>query len=142
MGPVVVAVYGNTGATAHDDKNGPVSLTTLQGVIVAQAPAPRVTSTKASVSAIEDYLLQQPGVPADLAAQIRSIGDPATTLPIPVPANLAVSQNVEIDGAHGVLIGDDTGVGSGVIWQRGQMVYGVAGQLTEHEVLAIARSLR
>ena len=111
-------------------------------LVIVQAPLPRVLSTGVSVREIEDYLLRQPGVPPNLAAQIAAIGDPTTTLPIPVPIDRASAQQVLVQGVRGLAIGDNTGVGAGVVWQRDGYIYGVAGPLPESEVLAIANSLR
>jgi hypothetical protein len=130
VGPVVVATYGQASGNS------------LPELVIAQAPLPTVTSTGARVPAIEQYLLSQPGVSPQLAASIRAIGDPTTTLPIPIPIDLAQADHVAVQGVTGLAIGDNTGVGSGVIWQKDGMVYGVAGSLPESQVLAIARALQ
>src|SRR5207245_1619310 len=52
---------------------------------VVQMQSPVVSSSGASVTEIENYLISLPGFPPDVAAQIRAIGDPSTTLPVPVP---------------------------------------------------------
>ena len=111
------------------------------GFALFQAPAPRVYSTGASVRDIIDYLLVQPGVSPSLAAQIRAIGDPSTTLPIPIPVDREQAQTVWIGGSPALAVGDETGVGAVVIWERAGMVYGVAGPLRESELLAVANSL-
>jgi len=113
----------------------------LPSLVVAQARVPRVESTGVSVRQLEDYLLSQPGISPTLAAQIRAIGDPSQTLPIPVPANLATSHPVTVQGVHGVAIGDSSGLGSAVIWVKDGVVYAVGGTLTEAEVLQVANSL-
>ena len=77
-----------------------------------------------------------------LAAQIRAIGDPATTLPIPIPVGQAAAKNVKVHGVTGLFIGDSTGLGSGVLWQQNGLVYVVGGTLTEAETLAVANSLK
>ena len=113
----------------------------FSALAVFQAPAPRVYSTGASVRDIIDYLLVQPGVSPSLAAQIRAIGDPSTTLPIPIPVDREQAQTVWIGGSPALAVGDETGVGAVVIWERAGMVYGVAGPLRESELLAVANSL-
>jgi hypothetical protein len=114
----------------------------LPKLLVAQAPAPRVSSTGASAREIEAYLLAQPGVPAQLAAQIAAIGDPSTTLPIPIPIDKAYASPVTVQGARGLAMGDNTGLGSGVIWERGGMIYAVAGALPMQTVLTVANSMQ
>lgn len=111
-------------------------------LVVGVAKAPTVGSDGASVSEIQSYLLSQPSVTPALAAQIRAIGDPASTLPIPIPAGQAAAKNVSVHGVTGLFIGDSTGLGSGVIWQQNGLVYVVGGTLTEAEVIAVANSLK
>jgi hypothetical protein len=128
IGPVVVAAY-------HQRRSS------LPVLVVAQAPAPLVTSSGASERTILAYLLAQPGISPSLAASIRAIGDPTTTLPIPIPADLAHGDSVQVRGAPGVAIGDNTGLGSAVVWRAGGLVHAVAGTLSQDEVLAIANGL-
>ena len=129
IGPVAVATYGGTLGLR------------LPLLVIAEGVAPSVSAQGASVAEIENYLLLQPGISPTLAAEIRAIGDPTTTVPIPVPISLATAQNVIVQGVHGLAIGDNTGVGSGVIWEKDGMVYGVAGALAENQILAIANGI-
>jgi len=153
LGPVVLSVYGDLPASmrsrAEDVRTHRAGRRMNMShfripeevVTIVQAPAPRVYSTGATVKEIEQYLLMQPGVPANLAAQIRSIGDPTTTLPIPIPIDREIAHNVAVQGVAGLSVGDNTGVGSAVIWQRNGIVYGVMAPLAERETLMIANSL-
>jgi len=153
IGPVVVSVYGNLPASMREraeavrTHRAPRRMDVQhfripeEVVTIVQAPAPRVYSTGATIREIEQYLLVQPGVPANLAAQIRAIGDPTTTLPIPIPVDRAIAHNVLVQGVTGLAVGDNTGIGSAVIWQRSGIVYGVMAPLAERETLAIANSL-
>ena len=102
--------------------------------------SPKVSSSGASVQQIEDYLISLPGFPPDLAAQIRAIGDPTTTLPVPVPTGQQ-SHQVDVQGVHGLFVGDSTGLGSGMIWSKGGVLYATVGTLTESELAGVARSL-
>ena len=130
-GPAIIVTYGTETQTA----SGTV-------LFVGVAKAPTVSSDGASVADIQAYLLAQPSVSPALAAQIRAIGDPASTLPIPVPLGQANATTVGVHGTNGLFIGDSTGLGSGVIWQQGGLVYIVGGTLTQAQVIAIANSLR
>ncbi len=116
----------------------------IPSLVIVQAPRPRLTTTNGvTVQELEDYLAGQPGVSPQLAAEIRSIGDPSTTLPVPIPIDRFNAQHVKLaDGADSLVVGDNTGVGSGAIWQENGMVYAVGGTLTQDQVLAIANSLR
>jgi hypothetical protein len=111
-------------------------------VVVGVAKAPTVGSDGATVAELQAYLLSQPSVSPALAAQIRAISDPATTLPIPIPVGQAAAKNVTVHGVTGLFIGDSTGLGSGVLWQQNGLVYVVGGTLTEAETLAVANSLK
>jgi anti-sigma factor RsiW len=124
----------------ESEHEGPMSH--LPPLVIVQAPVPNVRSTGATVAQIEDYLLRQPGVSPTLAAEIRAIGDPETTMPIPIPIDRAFGQRVTVQGAEGLGIGDNTGVGGVVVWQRGGIIFAVAGQLPQRDILAIAESLR
>jgi hypothetical protein len=126
--PAIIAWYGN-------QKDFPP-------LVIGQMKAPTITSSRASVKEIEDYVLGLPGIPPQLASQLRSIQDPTSTLPIPVPIDLASSQKVQVQGVSGVAIGDSTGVGSVVFWAKDGVMYGVGGTMTEDQVVAVANSLR
>ena len=127
-GPALAITYGS-------DASGST-------LIVGVAKAPTVSSDGASVAELQAYLLAQPGVSPELAAQLRAIADPASTLPIPIPIGQASATPVNVHGTTGLFIGDSTGLGSGVLWQQGGLVYVVGGTLTEAQVIAVANSLR
>lgn len=130
-GPAIAEVYGGF----ENPGDG------LPKLVVGKMKAPVLQSSGPSVQEIEDYLLALPGISPQLAAQIRALGDPTQTLPLPIPVDRATTQDVTVDGVHGVLIGDNTGLGAGVIWVKGGYVYGVAGTLSQDQVLAVAQSL-
>jgi hypothetical protein len=158
VGPAVVTTYGGDmtralGAVGGLHGRNPVRIAKhavaaeatsgdLPSLAVIQAAAPRLTSTGASVQDIENYLLAQPGISPQLAAEIRSIGDPSATLPLPIPVDKATAQAVQVDGVSGWAIGDNTGIGSAVVWVKNHQVYAVAGPLAENQVLAAANSLQ
>jgi hypothetical protein len=128
-GPAIVITYGGESSASG-------------GLFIGVAKAPTVSSDGATVAEIQAYLLSQPSVSPALAAQIRAIGDPASTLPVPIPVGQAQARNVSVHGTTGLFVGDSTGLGSGVIWQQNGLVYAVGGTLTEAEVLAVANSLK
>lgn len=113
----------------------------IPSLVIGQMVAPRVTSNGATVKQIEDYVLSLPGVSKQLADSIRALGDPTHTLPIPIPVDRAHAQQVTVDGVQGLAIGDSTGAGSAVVWEKGGIIYGVGGPLTENQVLDVANSL-
>jgi hypothetical protein len=152
IGPVVVGIYSPHGSAPFFEHVRPqirrgerfkrVRGDDFTGLAVVQAPAPRVWSTGASVAEIETYLLAQPGVPPQLAAQIRAIGDPTATLPIPIPIEREYAQPVVVQGERGLGIGDNTGLGAAVLWQTRGRIYAVAGTYSAREILAVANSVR
>jgi hypothetical protein len=109
---------------------------------VAEMPVPQVSSTGASVADIKSALLAQPGLSPTMRAAINSFDTPQGNLPIPIPAGYVNSHSVKVQGVNATAFGDNTGLGSAVIWIKGGRVYGVAGTLTEDQVLAIANGLR
>jgi hypothetical protein len=111
-------------------------------LVVVQMPVPRVASTGVSVARLASFMLSQPGIPPRVAAAFGALGDFSTTLPIPVPIDKAYTQPVIVDGVLGVGIGDDTGIGAAVVWQKRGILYGVFATRPAREVLAIANSLR
>lgn len=113
----------------------------IPSLIVGQTDLPRITATGASLRTFERYILHLPGVSKNLAKQIMSIGNPTTTLPIPIPVSWAFAQHVNVQGSPGLLVGDDTGVASVLIWQRHGVVHGVAGSLTRSQIVQVADSL-
>ncbi len=138
-GPAVVQSYGGSFDPKVDPRAMPAGLPAL---LITQSKAPVVRSDGASVDELRAYLLAQPGISPELAAQIRAIGDPAQTLLIPVPMDLASGKSVTVRGTRGVFVGDSTGIGSAVVWVADGIVHVVAGSLTEKDLLAVADSLR
>jgi hypothetical protein len=137
-GPAIVQFWGAP-AGAPSATGAYPDVPTL---VVGQAKAPTVSSDGVTVDQLRAYLLSQPGVSPQLAAAIRAIGDPSSTLPVPVPAELAVSHPVTVQGVQGLFIGDNTGIASAVIWQKDGMMFEVIGSFTESQALAIANSMR
>ncbi|HEY8313699.1 MAG TPA: hypothetical protein VIG51_05945 [Candidatus Baltobacteraceae bacterium] len=139
-GSMVVASYG-----AHPPRHLHKAMPTghLQPFLMfVQARAPRVTSTGATLPVLERYLLAMPGIPPQLATQIRALGDLGQTLPIPIRPDKQTAQRVTVQGAQGLAIGDNTGLGAGIVWQKNGIIYGVAGPLREDDVLAFANGLQ
>jgi hypothetical protein len=131
VGAAVMATYG---ACAN-------GCSALPQLVIGQMVAPHITSTGANLTQLEDYVFSLPGVSPQLATELRSIGDPTSTLPIPIPSSYAHADPITVQGVHGEAIGDDTGIGSLVVWEKGGIVYAVGGTLTLSQVESIANSL-
>src|SRR6202165_4970374 len=138
VGPAVAEIYGNmTKPTSGSD----ITQAGLPQLIVGETTAPVATSSQVTVVQLEDYLLSQPGISAELKAAIKAIGDPSTTLPIPIPVQFATSSTVTIQGVQGLALGDNTGVGAGVIWIKHGVVYGVVGTIKRDDAVNVANQL-
>jgi hypothetical protein len=114
----------------------------LPALVVSRAVAPSVYSSGVSFETARDYLLSLPGIPENLATQLRGFGGDRTTLPLPVPASEARSAEVEVDGVPATVFASRDGTMAGVIWVDGDIVTAVAGSLSDDEVLSVARGLR
>lgn len=112
-----------------------------EALVFAQARVPRATSTGASIATLENYLLSMPNVPPDVAQQLRAITDPQTTLPVPFRIDRQQAANVDVDGVRGLSIGDQTGLGSSIMWQKNGIIYFVAGPLKQSDILDLANTL-
>jgi hypothetical protein len=140
VGPAVVAIYGNlTAPTSSAD----LTQANLPQLVVGKSGSPVVTtSSQITVKQIEDYIVSVPGVSDQLKAALTAIGDASTTMPIPVPVEFATSSKITLTGnIDAVALGDNTGVGAGVIWVKSGLVYVVAGTIKLDDAKAIANNL-
>ena len=129
-GPAIAVQYGGWSGGGH--------VTTL-AIVAAQRPL--ATSTGASASQLETFLVAQAGLPPGLAEELRLLGNPASVLPVPVPRGMWV-EKTRIGGAQALLLTDSTAFASGVIWEsRAGVVYGVGGLLDREDVLNVARQV-
>jgi hypothetical protein len=145
VGPAVVEIFGNLNLPAGGAASGTApdpSQLSLPQLVIGESSAPVVTSSGVSTQQLEEYLLSLPGVSPNLAAAIRAVKDPSTTLPIPIPIEYATSKTVTVQGVDGLGVGDNTGLGAGVIWIKSGTIYGVAGSLKQDAILDIANGLK
>ena len=136
--PVTLVTYGTPPRT-HRAERGARRGTFLA---IVQAPVPTVTSSGASLQTLADWFAAQPGVPPHLVAQIKAIGDPTQTLPIPIQFDKQTANPITVDGVQGLAIGDETGIGSAIVWTKDGRLYAVGGTLPQSTVLALANSLK
>ncbi len=111
-------------------------------LVVARVVAPSVYSSGVPFETVRDYLLSLPGLPDGLADQLRDLSADASTLPLPVPAELVTSSTAEVDGATATVLTSRNGAFAGVVWVEDGVMTGVAGSLSVDEVLSVARGLR
>jgi hypothetical protein len=143
VGPAVIEVFGNLKPASA--ASGSLNDINLPQLVIARSSAPVVISTQVSAADLENYILSLPGISPSLAATVRGIKDPSSTLLIPVPVEYASSSKVKVKVAgdktvDGVALGDNTGLGSAVIWIHGD-VFVVAGSVKQDDVLKIANGL-
>jgi len=117
---------------------GPV-VSDLPQLAVAEVQGPMVSSSGADLNTLEAYLLSQPGVSPELAAQIRAIADPSSTLPIPVPPG-ASSSTVQLDGHAAVVLAAGS-EGNVVVWAENGRLFAVLGQAGTPDLLDVARQI-
>lgn len=140
-GPAIVQSYGGSFDPRATSGAG-TSAGQVPTLLIAQSKAPVIRSDGASLDELRAFMLAQPGISPQLAAQIRAIGDPGQTLILPIPLDLASGKAVTVRGVRGVFVGDSTGLGSAVVWVADGLVNVVAGSLGEKELLGVADSLR
>ena len=114
----------------------------LPGLVVARAVAPTAFSSGVPFDTARDYLLDLPGMPDEVAQQLRGYSADGTTLPLPVPADEATASETDVGGVPATLLRSRDGAFTAVVWVEDGVVTAVAGSLSDDEVLSVARGLR
>ena len=133
--PAVLLEYRRAGQTT----DGPLGIGMLigqAGVITADAEG------DVTLDELRDFLLELPGLSPETAQQLRLIDEWTTTLPIPIPADEIAWERATIAGSPGLLLNDNTGLGSAALWQRDGRIYAIAGAMKAREVQRVADDLR
>ncbi|MFP5220431.1 MAG: hypothetical protein ACLGIG_11995 [Actinomycetes bacterium] len=110
-------------------------------LLVGRAAAPTVSSSGVPFETARDYLLSLPGLPDDLAEQLRSISGEGDALPLPVPEDLATTRTADVDGVPATVLAAQDGTLAAVVWVDDGVVNAVAGSMSDDEVLSVARGL-
>jgi hypothetical protein len=95
-----------------------------------------------SLPEMRDFLLGLPGLPQSTVSQLKQIQSWNDTLPIPIPIDKVNWQSTTFKGNQGLLLNDNSGVGSAAIWHATGHLYGLAGSLKATDLKRIADSLR
>jgi hypothetical protein len=140
--PITMVTYGPPRSLQKGTRTPRGTARRAQFLAIMQAPVPSVTSKGAALQTLLDWFTAQPGIPPHLIAQIKAIGDPTQTLPIPIRFDQQTAAKVTVDGVQGLAIGDETGIGSAVVWTRDGKLYALGGTLTQGQVLALADRLK
>jgi hypothetical protein len=96
---------------------------------------------KVSLPEMRDFLLTLPGLSPSVVNQLKNISAWNQTLPVPVPVDQVNWQSTSFNGHQGLLLNDNSGIGSAAIWYEGGHMYGVAGSFKANELKRIADSL-
>jgi hypothetical protein len=121
--------------------SGDVAGTSFYPLGILTIARPVVTSSGATTSELEKFLLSQPGIPPDLTRELQLLGNLQTTLPVPTPRGTN-SATIEIGGSPAVLLADKANDASAAIWEatNGE-VHIVAGLLDEQDVRSVAEQV-
>lgn len=110
-------------------------------LVVGRAVAPTAFSSGVPAETVRDYLLSLPGLPDDLAAQLRAFTADGSTLPLPVPSDLVTTSSAQVDGVPATVLATRDRTMAAVVWVDEGVVTAVAGSLDADEVLSIAGDL-
>ena len=111
-------------------------------LVVGRAVAPTAFSSGVPFDAVRDYLLSLPGLPDELAEQLRTLSADGSTLPLPVPAEEVTTTSADVGGAPATVVATRDGTLAAVVWVEDGTVTVVAGSVDDSEALSVARGLR
>jgi hypothetical protein len=100
-----------------------------------------VEGGKVSLDEMRDFLLGLPGLPQSTVNQLKQIKNWNQTLPIPVPVDVVNWQSSTFKGNPGLLLNDNSGIGSAAIWHENGHLVGVAGSVKATDLKRVAESL-
>jgi len=109
---------------------------------VLRMAAPVASSEGVSLGTLRDYLLEQPGLPAETAQQLRQIPLDGSVLPIPVPEQYATTRPTTVDGVQATEVALRDGSAAGVVWIKNGLLTAVVGTVDVDDVRDVARGLR
>jgi hypothetical protein len=135
-GSQVRLVAGPGVAQVWSSSSGPPAL------LVGRAVAPSAFSSGVPFATVRDYLLSLPGLPENVAAELRTFTADGSTLPLPVPADEVSTASTQVNGEPATILTTRDRTTAAVVWVDDGVVTAVAGTLDADEVLSIARELR
>jgi hypothetical protein len=100
-----------------------------------------VQGGQVSLPELRDFLLGLPGLPQATVNQLRQIQNWNETLPVPIPVDRVNWQSTSFNGNQGLLLNDNSGIGSAAIWHASGHLFGVAGSLRATDLERIADGL-
>jgi len=114
----------------------------VPALVVGRAVAPTALSSGVPFEVVRDYLLSLPGLPDEIADQLRTFTADGSTLPLPVPADQVTTTSTEVDGVPATVLATRNRALAAVVWVDDGVVTVVAGSLDDDEVLTVARDLQ
>ncbi|MEP6760088.1 MAG: hypothetical protein ABJA93_01825 [Sporichthyaceae bacterium] len=111
-------------------------------LLVGRAVAPTAFSSGVAFETVRDYLLSLPGMPDDLAAQLRTFTADGSTLPLLVPSDQVTTSSAQVHGESATVLTSRDKSMAAVVWVNDGAVNVVAGSLDTDEILAVARGLK
>jgi hypothetical protein len=114
----------------------------VPALLVGRAVAPSAYSSGLPFEQVRDYLLTLPGLPDDVAAQLRTYAADGTTLPLPVPAEQVTTTTAQVGGTEATVLETRDRSLAAVVWVDDGVVTAVAGAFGADEVLDVAQGLR
>jgi hypothetical protein len=113
------------------------------GLVVGEAGTVTVdVDGGVTLNDLRQFLLQLPGLSPQTVRQLQAIDDWETTLPVPIPVDQINWERATIAGGPGLLLNDNTGLGSAAIWQHDGRIFGIVGAMKARELQRVAESLR
>jgi len=114
----------------------------VPALFVGRAVAPTAFSSGVAFETVRNYLLLLPGLPDDVAAQLRTFTADGSTLPLPVPSDQVTASSAQVHGQPATVLAARDKTMAAVVWVDDGAVNVVAGSLDTDEVLAVARGLQ
>jgi hypothetical protein len=114
----------------------------VPALLVGRAAAPTASSSGVPFETVRDYLLSLPGLPVDVAAQLRSFTGDGSVLPLPVNADELTTSSADVNGVAATVLAARDRTMAAVVWVDNGVATAVVGALDADEVLTVARGLR
>ena len=133
---LVLRIPGAVVQTVGTDGDGPVAARGEAGsleVVVEGGP---------SLAEVRDALLSLPGLPEETVAALRAIEDWETSLPLPVPTGRIAWSETTVAGRPALAFGDESGLGSVLLWHDGEHFVAAGGSLPLSQVRELAEGRR
>ena len=114
----------------------------VPAMVVVRVVAPRAYSSGVPFETAREYLLSMPGLPPNVAKQLRTFTADGTTLPVIVNSDEGVSSQTSVHGRPATLLTNRGNALNGVVWIEDGVINAVGGSISADEVLTVARGLR